>query len=103
MQLGDGRGFDRDEIQSIAVLAADARGGGTRLGWAPGRHGFGRHIHLHFTAVAVYYDGTVSIRVTPKLPMASNQPVKMSVQHLGCDSYPGNAKAGKEFTSRIKP
>jgi hypothetical protein len=32
MKLGDGRGFDHDEVQSIIVLAADARGRGTRPG-----------------------------------------------------------------------
>jgi hypothetical protein len=58
-----------------------------------------------FTAVAVCYDGTVGIRVTSKWPMVGNQPVKLSVQHLGCDSDPGNARAGKGFAStrRIMP
>jgi hypothetical protein len=32
MKLCDRRGFDRDELQSIAVLASDARRSGTRLG-----------------------------------------------------------------------
>jgi hypothetical protein len=78
---------------------------GAAQDWVESREGMvsaGIYISF-FTAVAVYYDATFSIRVTPKLPMASNQPVKMSVQHFGCDSYPGNARAGKEFTRLIMP